>query len=62
MFERIAMHRWPGLSQDGGDPQAQAEGHAATALAPVLRECWWQDYERQRPALRKRKQVQEGGE
>jgi len=64
-YERHAMHRWPGLSQDGGDPQAQAEGHAATALAPVLQEGCRETYERERrqgPALRKRTEVREGGE
>lgn len=60
MADRIAQNRWHGLSQDGGDPKAQAEGHQIAALAPVMRECWRRDYERQRPALRKREQVQTG--
>lgn len=63
MPERIAQHRWPGLSQDGGDPQAQADGHAIEALAPVWRAGWRETYERekrQRPALRKRTEVREG--
>ena len=59
--ERIAQNRWHQASQDGGNPKAQAEGHQIAALAPVRQECWRRDYERQRPTLRKREQVQ-GGE
>lgn len=63
MPERIALHRWHAVGQDGGDPQAQSEGHQITALAPVLQAGCRKTYERekrQRPALRKRIEVQEG--
>lgn len=62
MPERLAQHRWPGLSQDARDPNAQADGQAIEALAPVWRAGWRESYERERgqTGLRKREQAQAG--